>query len=71
MNLETITAEQARQQFEIYRDSVRKRHDTEDHAIMTAYKAISKGASVISLTQAIKAGGVDERGWPRIAVMRA
>jgi hypothetical protein len=73
MNLEQITmpAEQARRQFEIYRESVQRRHNAEDHAIMTAYKAISKGASVISLTEAIKAGGVDERGWPKIAVMRA
>jgi hypothetical protein len=73
MNLQQITmpVAEAEKQFAIYRGSIRKRHNAEDHAIMTAYKAISKGTAVISLTEAIKAGGMDERGWPNIAVMRA
>lgn len=73
MNLEQITMpkEKAQAAFELYHESVKKRFDSEDHAIMTAYKAISKGQSVISLTEAIRAGGTDASGFPKIAVLRA
>ncbi|MFN2504682.1 MAG: hypothetical protein ABR540_10750 [Acidimicrobiales bacterium] len=73
MDLDTIEMdrEEARKAFSEYRAAVRKRHDAEGEAIMRGYRALAQGHQLIRLRQVIQAGGVDERGLPRLAVMRA
>lgn len=80
MDLQTITmpgeteAEQrnsARKAFLEYRHAVRERHNKEDEQIMRGYRELSRGRQLIHLTDTIKAGGVDDRGLPRLAVIRA
>lgn len=46
-------------------------YDKRDWEIERIYRAISKGKTVISVKDAIRNGGLDERGLPRLAVMRA
>lgn len=73
MDLPTITMDraEARKRFLEYRRAVKERHDAEDEAIMRGYKALATGKAVIRLSEAISAAGVDERGLPRLAAMRA
>lgn len=73
MDLSTITMErnEARQKFLEYRHAVRERHDQEDEAIMRGYRALSRGQQVIHLSDTIKAGGLDDEGLPKLAVMQA
>lgn len=73
MDLNTITMEKpkARQAFLDYRKAVREGGGTEDQAIMRGYRELAKGTQLISLSETIAAGGVDDQGLPRLAVMRA
>lgn len=73
MDLQTIDMprDEARERFVEYQQAVRDRHDDEDAAIMRGYRAMARGSALISLPDAISRGGVDEHGWPRIAVGRA
>jgi len=48
-----------------------ERNTVADEAMMRGYRALSLGKQVISLSEAIHHGGVDENGRPRLAVMRA
>lgn len=59
MELDTIKMDRndARRAFLEYRAAVRARHDHEDEAIMRAYRAASRGAQLIRLSQALAAGG--------------
>jgi len=43
----------------------------EDRAIMTAYRAIARGKVVIQALQSIRNAGRDERGLPKLAMVRA
>lgn len=60
MQLDTIEMDRndARRAFLEYRAAVRDRHDSEDEAIMRAYRAASRGAQLIRLSAAIAAGGI-------------
>lgn len=49
----------------------RATYDKRDWEIERIYRAISKGRTVISVHDAIRAAGVDELGRPRLAIMRA
>lgn len=97
MNLPTIEVgkDEAEAAFKEYRTAVRAqekeryaeaRRDYEaiDRAVMRGYREIAKGHSLIKLSEAIRAGGVEERTWtnqwnltqrtgtfPRLAVCRA
>ncbi len=73
MDLATIgmDRQKAREKFLEYRGAVRARHDDEDAAIMAGYRALSRGDLVISLSETIRRGGLDHRGYPRLAVCRA
>lgn len=52
--------------------AIRKENRTaEDVAVIRSTKAILRGTRVIRLADAIKAGGVDSRGMPKLAVARA
>lgn len=73
MDLQAVTMDRqkAREAFLEYRDAVRIRHDEEDAQIMRGYRALAQGKQVINLRETIAAGGVDERGLPRLAIMQA
>jgi hypothetical protein len=42
-----------------------------DEAVIRAYRAVRGGAQVIRLSEAVRAGGFDGRGMPRLAVAGA
>ena len=46
-------------------------YDKADWEIERIYRQIAKGNKVISANDAIRAGGIDEAGRPRLAIMRA
>lgn len=73
MDLSTITMEKpkARAAFLEYRKAVRENPNAEDAAIMRGYRELARGRQLISLPETIAAGGVDDQGLPRLAVMRA
>jgi len=73
MDLSTITMEKpkARAAFLEYRKAVREHHNAEDEAIMRGYRELARGRQLINLPETIAAGGVDDQGLPRLAVMRA
>src|SRR6266568_978846 len=62
---------QARRAYLQYRLAVKRGRRREDREILRGYRALPRGQQVISLQAAIRAGGVDERGLPRLAVCRA
>ncbi len=51
--------------------SHRSTYDKRDWEIERIYRQIAKGNTVISVHDAIRRGGVDELGRPRLAIMRA
>lgn len=73
MDLSTITMSRndARRAFLDYKHSVKDRHDAEDAAIMAGYRAMSQGKQLLHLRDTLRAGGLDDRGFPRLAVTRA
>lgn len=72
MDIQTmaVTQSQAMLALDQYRKN-RSIWDKNDIEIAKIYRAISRGALVISANEAIIRGGVDEQGRPRIAIMRA
>lgn len=66
-----IPKDEAKERYHAYRDAARATHDSEDEALMRAYREVARGRNIIDLRQTIQAGGVDEHGHPRLAVMRA
>ena len=62
---------EARKAYLQYRLAVKQGRTGEDREIRLGYRALSRGQQVISLRAAVRAGGVDERGLPRLAVCRA
>jgi hypothetical protein len=73
MELQTIEMPkaEARKAFLEYRHAVRERHDAEDEQIMRAYRALSQGKPVIDIFEAIRDGGRDRNGLPKLAIARA
>ena len=73
MNVELITmdADAARAAYRDYRAAVRERHNAEDAEIAQGYKEIAKGHPLINLVDALDIAGLDEKGYPRIAIARA
>lgn len=70
-----ISKQQAAQALHDYRravrDNQRLRGDAEYEAIIRGYARAVRGQKLIELSKVIAAGGADERGFPRLAVMRA
>src|SRR5438046_10154923 len=62
---------QARRAYLQYRLAVKQGRTREDREILRGYRALARGQQVISLQAAVRAGGVDERGLPRLAACRA
>lgn len=73
MNVTTITMpkEQAQAKLEAYREQNRKRNDEEYQAAEAGYAALAEGTPLISLTEAIRGGGFDEKMRPKLAIARA
>ena len=77
MNIETISMdkEAARQAFHVYRDAVKKnrkdRRLAEDMATMKAFGAAAKGHAILDLHAVMKTAGVQDSGYPALAIMRA
>jgi hypothetical protein len=72
MNVQPLamTQEAAAEAVQTYK-AHRATYDARDWEIERIYRAIAKGRTVISAHDAIRAGGVDELGRPRLAIMRA
>jgi hypothetical protein len=73
MNVATITmpVDEAQQAFEQYRDSLHRRFDGEDAALMRGYKVLAKGKAILNLQEVMKKAGVDHLHRPRLAISRA
>jgi len=66
----TMPKAEALEHFKEYRSAVRKRHNAEDVAIMQGYKQLARGLAILSLSRAMKLGGL-RNGLPRLAICRA
>jgi hypothetical protein len=73
MDVRTVTMDQAEaaKAFKEYRAAFMAERNRIDGELMRGYKALSEGKTLISLTEAIQAGGVDDFGRPRLAIARA
>lgn len=72
VNIATMHREEAMEQFELYREAVKRSHSAADRLMARAYKAMSEGLGVLNLKDALTKGGVDPHTWlPRMAAMRA
>ena len=81
----TMEPETAKEAFEQYAESVRKYRDSEkahldesqrrvaeiDAALAQGYKALAAGHSLLKLDAAMATGGFDEKGLPKLAIVRA
>lgn len=67
----TMEPEAAGAAFKEYRAAFMAERNRIDGELMRGYKALANGKTLISLTEAIQAGGVDDFGRPRIAIARA
>lgn len=71
LDLIEMPVAEARKRFIEYRDAVRARHNEEDAEIMRGYRAMANGSQLLVVSNALKQGGLDEHGRPRLAIMRA
>lgn len=67
----TMEPEAAETAFREYRAAFMAERNRIDGELMRGYKALAEGKRLISLTEAIQAGGVDAIGRPNIAIARA
>lgn len=65
-----VTQEQAKAALLQYK-AHRNTYDARDWEIERIYRNIARGRTVISVHDAIRAGGIDHLGRPRLAIMRA
>lgn len=73
MNVQVISLnrEQARERFLEYRAALRRDHTKADEALMRGFRALAKGKAVLDLLGVMKTAGLDTRGRPRLAIVRA
>jgi len=73
MDLNTISMEPeaAEKAFREYRAAFMAERNRIDGELMRGYKALAEGKTLISLTDAISTGGLDDIGRPRLAIARA
>lgn len=73
MNVPTIAMqpEAAQAKLEAYRLQLRRRADAEYEAAALGYEALAEGTPLINLSDAFAAAGLDESGYPRLAIARA
>ena len=67
----TMDKDAAAQAFREYRGAFMADRNRIDGQLMRSYKALSEGKVLISLIEAVRAGGVDEIGRPNLAIARA
>lgn len=67
----TMDPEAAEKAFREYRAAFMADRNRIDGELMRGYKALAEGKTLISLTEAIQAGGTDAMGRPNLAVARA
>lgn len=66
-----IPETEAREQWLAYRDAFRKSRAEEDEALMKGYREVAKGNTVIALSTVMQHAGLNEKGYPRLAIARA
>lgn len=71
VNAVTMETEAAEKAFREYRGAFMAERNRIDGELMRGYKALAEGKTLISLTEAIQASGVDEMGRPKLAIARA
>jgi hypothetical protein len=71
LNTVTMDQEEAAKAFREYRGAFMAHRNQIDGELMRSYKALSEGKTLISLVDALRRGGVDEIGRPRLAIARA
>ncbi len=71
VNTVTMPVEDAAKAFREYRGAFMAERNRIDGELMRGYKALSEGKMLISLTEAIQKGGVDDLGRPHLAIARA
>jgi len=73
MNVPTVTmpVDEARRAFDDYRKACRGNPTPADKACMLGYQALASGRAVLDLPVALRAGGLDDKNRPRLAVARA
>ena len=73
MNVNTIIVprEEAERKLEQYKNVTGKRRIAEDEKLQSLYAAVSKGARVLHLLNAFHQTGLNEKGEPRLAIIRA
>lgn len=73
MNVATIDVDQekAKEALKEYRTEVKRTHHRLDMQILRGYRAIAKGHKLINLPEVLKAGGMNDNGYPKLAVARA
>ena len=76
MNSPTITMEKAQaiQKLEEYEEAARKRPDLVadiDRTLMLAYKSLAQGKRLIDVNDALRHGGLNLSGIPKLAIARA
>lgn len=72
MQTQAITLDRTKAR-ELWRDYLKHQHYSTpiDEEIRRAYQLIAQGRVVIRALESIKAAGLDERGFPKLAIMRA
>lgn len=70
MNVPTITMdpEQALEAYHEYRQAVKDNPNAQDKAVMMGYRAMAKGRAVLNVVDALRAGGIDAKGLPKLAM---
>lgn len=67
----TMPRSEARKQFELYRELLKKKHDETDEELCRAYEAMAEGTDLIDLESTLKEVGVDENYMPKLAIIPA
>lgn len=73
MNITTIAMAKvdALELYREYRRAVLAQPNPTDAALMRGYKALAKGRTVLDLADVMRTAGVDEKGRPKLAIVRA
>lgn len=66
-----ISKAEAKERVQGYRQVAREQRQEEDRAISRAMDYAAKGRIVIDITETVRKGGLDDKGRPRLAVVRA
>jgi hypothetical protein len=68
---DSVTQRNAAAIAKTYRQHLKERADKTDEALARAYEQIARGQRVIDIEQSFRNAGCDERGRPKLAIVRA